>query len=100
MLLLLAALTQTISPVPSENIDVTIPRSCEAKKTATDEILVCAKRTDRSPYRITQPPPRQSRVPKAELQLADGVSASADIDGYDVGGFPSNRIMVRLKIKF
>ena len=34
------------------------------------------------------------------MQLDQGLSASAETESYDVGGFPSNRLMVRLKIKF
>jgi hypothetical protein len=44
------------------------------------------------------PPP--SGIPRADAQLSDGVSASADTEDYDVGGRRSNRLMVRLKIKF
>ena len=53
-----------------------------------------------SPYRINQAVPRQLEPPKAELQLADGLTAAAETENVDVGGFPSNRLMVRFKIKF
>ena len=39
-------------------------------------------------------------MPKAQVRLAPGVSASAETDQADVGGFPSNRMLVRLKFKF
>jgi hypothetical protein len=32
--------------------------------------------------------------------LSDVVSAAAETENVDVGGRPSNRLMVRLKIKF
>ena len=99
--LLLAAIAQAVTSVPPKKIDLTIRRSCEAQATSGDEIVVCARRNDGiGPYRINQPLPRQSDVPKAELQLADGLSASAETENADVGGIPSNRAMVRLKIKF
>ena len=84
-----------------EGAAVPIPPSCEARPAGNDEIVVCAGRRDgSSPYRISQPPARQSELPKAEVQIADGVSAGAETEQADVGGFPSNRVMVRLKIKF
>jgi hypothetical protein len=99
--LLLAAMAQAVTSVPPEKIDLTIRRPCEAQKSNDDEIVVCARRNDSlSPYRIYQPPPRQSDIPKAEMRLADGLSASAETENAEVGGFPSNRVMVRLKIKF
>ena len=99
--LLFAVIAQAVASVPPEKIDLTIRQPCKAQVTSGDEIVVCARRNDGiSPYRINQPLPRQSNVPKAELQLADGLSASAEAENADVGGFSSNRAMVRLKIKF
>jgi hypothetical protein len=99
--LLLAALAQAVASVPPEKIDLTIRQPCEAQKSNESEIVVCAHRSgDLGPYRIKQLPPRQSSIPRAEMQLADGVSASANAEKADVGGFPSNRLMVGLKIKF
>jgi hypothetical protein len=102
MSLLFAAFVQAVTSVPPEKIDLTIPRPCEAQNSNDDdEIVVCGRRREGfSPYRINQPTPRQSEPPKAELQLADGVRAAAETENADVGGFPSNRVMVRLKIKF
>lgn len=98
--LVFAALVQSVTSVPPETIDLTIRPRCEARKAEKDEIVVCARPSDENPYRINQPQPRQSDIPKAELQLADGINASAETENVDVGGFPSNRLMVRLKIKF
>jgi hypothetical protein len=101
MSLLVVALAQAVTSAPPEKIDLTLPRPCETQKSNNDEIVVCARRGDGfSPYRINQPLPSQSETPKAELQLADGVKAAAETESADVGGFPSNRVMVRLKIKF
>jgi len=99
--LILVALAQTITSVPPEKIDLTIPRPCETQKSNDDEIVVCARRNDgSSPYRVNQPMPQRSDIPKAEVQLADGVSLGAETENADVGGFSSNRLMARLKIKF
>ena len=100
MSLLFAAIAQAVTSAPPEKIDLTIRQPCEAQKSNDDEIVVCGRKNGHSPYRISQPPPRQSDLPKAELQLSDGISAAAETENVDVGGFPSNRVMVRLKIKF
>ena len=64
-------------------------------------MIVCAPATDgSSPYRIKQPPSASSEAPKAEVHLGKGARASAETEQVGVGGFPSNRMMVRLKFKF
>ncbi len=104
--LFVAALAQlvTASPVsePADKIDVTVLRPCKTQETVSNEIVVCARRADGlGPYRIKQLPPNAgSGVPRAEVTLAHGVVASADTERADVGGFPSNRLMVGIKIKF
>jgi hypothetical protein len=101
MSLLFAALAQAVTSTPPEKLDLTILQPCEAQESNNGEIVVCGRRGEGfSPYRINQPPPRQSEPPKAELQLVDGVRAAAETENVDVGGVPSNRLMVRLKIKF
>lgn len=100
-MLLLAAIAQAVASTPPQKIDLTIRPACESQKSDGDEIVVCARRKDGfSPYRINQPPPRQPDLPKAELQLEGGLSIAAETENVDVGGFPSNRLMARLKIKF
>ncbi len=99
--LLFLLMSQAISPAPPERISLTVPAPCEAERSVNDEIVVCVRRPDGvSPYRINQSAGPQPQVPKAEVQLANGVSASAETEQADVGGFPSNRVMVRLKFKF
>ena len=55
-----------------------------------------------SPYRLQEPEEvaEGSALPDAEVKIADGVTADAATEQTDVGGFPSNRIMLGLKIKF
>ena len=101
MALLIAVIAQAVSSAPPERIDLLIPQPCESQRPADGEVIVCAPAADgSSPYRINQPPPAPPQVPKAEMQLGEGTSASAETEQVDVGGFPSNRLMVRLKIKF
>jgi hypothetical protein len=99
--LLFLLMVQATHAAPREKIDLTVPAPCAAHRVANGEIVVCARRPDGpSPYRISQPPARQPEVPKAKVQISEGVSASAETEHADIGGFPSNRLMLRLKIKF
>jgi hypothetical protein len=86
----------------ADKIDLTAPQPCGTKKVASNEIVVCAHRGDGSgPYRLKQLPPNaRAVIPRAAVTLANGVVASADAQRGDVGGFPSNRLMVGVKIKF
>ena len=84
---------------PPERIDLTIPQPCRAE--SAGEVVVCANRNGESPYRLKQPAEQAKKgLPKAEKQIAEGVSVAAETEAVDVGGFPSNRAMIRLKIKF
>jgi len=102
MSLLLAALLQAISASPPERVDLTIPKPCAAQRSETDEVVVCANRNGESPYRLIDvPEPVEGKtLPKAEVKVADGVAVGAETEKADVGGFNSNRMMVRLKVKF
>ena len=100
--LLLAAMFQAMSASPPERVDLTIPQPCAARRSETDEVVVCGNRKGESPYRLKEPvaPAGGEALPKAEVNLAEGVTAGVGTEQADVGGFPSNRIMVGLKIKF
>ena len=100
MLLLVAA--QAMSASPPERVDLTIPQPCAEKRAENGEVVVCANRNGVSPYRLQEPeaPAEGSALPEAEVKIADGVTAGAETQQADVGGFPSNRIMVGLKFKF
>ena len=101
MSLLVLLVIQATASAPVETIVAVVPPPCKAGRSANDEIVVCAPRQEGlSPYRINPSPTRQRELPKAEVQLAEGVSASAETEQADVGGFPANRVMVRLKFKF
>ena len=101
-MLLPFALAQAVSASPPERIDLTIAQPCQAERADPDEVVVCANRNGESPYRLKQPdpPPRKNALPEAQVKIAEGVSAGAETESVDVGGFPSNRAMIRLKIKF
>lgn len=96
------ALAQAIAGMPPpEPAGPARPLSCDSKDAAPGEVVVCGRRAKvRSPYRLDPVEDDSGELPKAELELAEGVKATADTETADVGGFPSKRAMVRIKIKF
>ena len=97
---LLLAVTQAITSMAPERIDLTVRTPCEIEQQSKDEIVVCAERESQESFRINQPQPKRAKPLRAEAQLAEGVGVSAETESANVGGFPSNRLMVRLKFKF
>jgi hypothetical protein len=93
-------LTQVLSASSPERIDLLVPQSCTADQRSRGEVVVCANRNGESPYRLKQPVQQSRALPKADLQIGEGASVAAETEEADVGGFKSNRAMVRLKIKF
>jgi hypothetical protein len=100
MPLFLLVVAQAISAGPPRTIDLTVRQPCAPQRIEPDEVVVCAKRGESNPYRIDQWPRAELQLPKAVVGLAEGVSAAAETDRADVGGFPANRVMLRLKLKF
>ena len=98
LFLLLAA--QAMSASPPERVDLTISQPCAPKAEDSGEVVVCANRNGESPYRLKDDPPVEEILPKAEVQVAQGASVSAETENADVGGWPSNRVMLNLKVKF
>lgn len=94
------AIAQAISASPPERIDLTIPQPCSPEAVSKDEVVVCANRNGESPYRLQEQSPPEKGMPKAELSVAEGVSVAGETEQADVGGMPSSRAMIRLKVKF
>ena len=94
------AIAQPISASPPERIDLTIAQPCSPEAASSEEVVVCANRNGESPYRLQQAPTPRKGVPKAELSVAEGVSVAGETEQADVGGVPSNRVMLQLKVKF
>ena len=92
-------LAQTAVQMPRETVDLTLSQPCREARTDA-EVVVCAKRGD-SPYRLRDvPPAKRQALPEAQVTIAEGVTAGAETESAEVGGFQSNRMMVRFKLKF
>jgi len=99
-MLLLFAVAQAASSVPTGKIDLTTHQSCETTP-SDDDVIVCGRRRDdQSRYRIPPTAMRGSNMPKAAWRLGNGVGLAAETEQVDIGGAPSNRIMIRFKFPF
>ena len=65
-----------------------------------DDVVVCAGDPDR--FRLKPLPPRVAGpvLPKAETRVFGNAKVAAETEAASVGGFVSNRAMVRLKVPF
>ena len=63
-------------------------------------MIVCGRRDHSSRFSLPPPTRYEPVITKAELQLGNGTSVSAETEQVDIGGTPSNRAMIRLKFKF
>jgi hypothetical protein len=75
------------------------PAGCDA---AGSDIVVCGRseatraRVKGVPQGVEAPP----ALPKAEIGVIGALRATAETEAVGVGGFPSNRVMLRLKMPF
>jgi len=99
MLLLTFLSLQTADPSIDPNSRI-LPERCRAATVREDEVVVCGRRNGQSPYRIGPQPDPPSTLPDAVFRLSDGVDAKLSAEQGEVGGIPTNRAMISLKIKF
>lgn len=91
---------QAIEPAdPSANW-LASPERCARPPENKEEVVVCGRRDGQSPYRIGPQPSAPPALPDAEFKISDNVKAGAKAEQGEVGGIPTNRAMVTLKIKF
>jgi hypothetical protein len=66
------------------------------------EVVVCGRRHAADRYRLRSLPATASDggLPKAEARIFGNAKLSAEAEAASVGGFISNRAMVRLKVPF
>lgn len=82
-------------------IDLTAPPPCEGNEYRIQtEIVVCAKRDDGSQRLAKGEPAGTQALPRAAVQLAEGAELSAETESADMGMARSQRLMMRLKLKF
>ena len=64
--------------------------------------MVCARRDQAERYRLRplQPTVEGGALPKAETRLSGKATLAAETEAGNVGGFVSNRAMIRLKVGF
>ena len=91
--LIMQAVTGPVLPTPPAL------RAVPECKADGDAVVVCGRRE--SPYRLKPVPPRYEdpTIPKAEIGVLGGKLA-AETEAASVGGFVSNRAMMRLKLPF
>lgn len=73
-------------------------RRCPAP--VAGEITVCAEDPDRYRYRRELDVSSPDEEGKAQFELIEGVEMQVETEQVNIGGFPSNRVMVRATIKF
>ena len=101
ILITLQAATATLGPATTFDLaTVKAPAGCDA---SGSDIVVCGRSaTERSrlkdpmPQGIEAPP----ALPKAEIGVIGKLRATTETESAGVGGFPSNRVMLRLKMPF
>lgn len=64
------------------------------------EIVVCATDQDEFRHQREFDVPAPPGIPDARISVGEGTTLSAETEQAGVGGFPSNRIMVRLRMGF
>lgn len=99
-MLLLAYLSLLAVDPPADLDGNILPDRCRAASVREDEVVVCGRRNRQSPYRIRPQPPVPPALPDAHLQISEGVEARLSAEQGEVGGIPTNRALVTLKVKF
>ena len=95
------AFVQAVTSAPPQTIDLSVKGTCNLPSSSDADVVVCGRRgSNPDRYRIKPLADLPTQWTKAEFNLSDRVSAAAETENVDVGGRPSNRVMLRLKIKF
>lgn len=76
-------------------------RPCPTEPDPSGDVVVCG-RADQERFRLRPLPGRADdpATPRAEIGVLGDLKAAAETEQGNVGGFPSNRIMLRLKLPF
>ena len=99
--MLLLAFLSLQTAEPSTNLATKfLPDRCRAATVREDEVVVCGRRDQQSPYRIGPQAPPPPALPNAEFKISDSAEAKLSAEQGEIGGIPTNRAMITLKIKF
>ncbi len=99
MLLLTLLSLQATEPPPPLASRILSER-CRSATVREDEVVVCGRRNGPSPYRIGPQSPTPPALPDAQFKISDRVEGKLSAEQGEVGGIPTNRAMVTLRIKF
>ena len=75
-------------------------RAAECRSSNGDQIIVCAAKIVRDNRVTDLGSTNEAYLPKAEVKLFGAVKGTVENEAVAVGGFPSKRMMVRVKIPF
>lgn len=96
---LLLALQVAGPPAPAPE-KLRAARPCPTDAAETGDVVVCG-RPDQEQFRLRPLPDcAEPAMPRAETGVLGHLKAAADVEQGNVGGLPSNRIMLRLKLPF
>lgn len=98
MLLLMTIAQPTASISEAESVRLTETPCKAGADRGSGDIVVCAKPSPT--YRIGPVKPAGPALPPAAVKLSGNVAAKVHLENQDVGGFPSNRVMLSFKIRF
>jgi hypothetical protein len=99
MLLPIFLSLQAIEP-PADLASKILPDRCRAASIREDEVVVCGRRDGQSPYRIGPLSPTPPALPDAEFNISESAKVKLSAEQGEIGGIPTNRAMISLKIKF
>ena len=100
MLLPFLLSVQAIDPIPPAPIGNIVTDPCGMPRSKDGAIVICGRRDGASPYRIEQLAPNAPALPDATFRLGNGTQLSLEGERGEIGGIPTNRATVKLKIKF
>lgn len=97
---LLATLQTTAGPPAPVPERLRTARQCSSEPAENGDVVVCARSDQEYRLKRLAEIPAGSAVPRARATLAGDVEGAADVEQGSVGGFSSNRIMLRLTMPF
>ena len=99
LIALQAGATLAGPPVPAP---IRLTPACPPPNADADDAVVCARRGQADQYRLKPLPPTAEggALPRAETRVFGNAKLSGETEAANVGGFVSNRAMLRLKVGF